>query len=51
MPIDEEAIGMLNERDVVANNEPIEEANNVQIGDVMVNRVGFKDVESSLVTL
>jgi hypothetical protein len=51
IPIDEEVIGMLNEGDVVANNEPIEETSNVQIVDVVVNRVGFKDVECSLVTL
>ena len=31
--------------------KPIDEVDNVQIGDVMVNRVGFKDVESALVTL
>ena len=49
--VDEKVIGMLNEGDVVANNEPIEEVDNVQIVDMVVNRVGFKDVESSLVTL
>jgi hypothetical protein len=31
--------------------EPIEEVDNVQISDVMVDRVGFKDVESTLVSL
>jgi hypothetical protein len=38
-------------RDDVANNELIEEADNVQVGDVVVDRLGSKDVESALVTL
>ena len=42
---------MLDEKDDAANNEPIDEANNVRIGDVVVDRVGFKDVECPLVTL
>ena len=46
---EEEIIGML-DRGVDANdNEPIE-VDNVQISDVMVGRVGFKD-ESTLLTL
>jgi hypothetical protein len=44
-PIEEKIIGMLDERDDAADNELIEEANNVQIGNVVVDRVGFKDVE------
>ena len=39
---------MLDERHAV-DNEPIEEADNVQIGDVVVDKVGFKDVEIALV--
>jgi hypothetical protein len=31
--------------------KPIEEIDNVQISDLVVDRVGFKDVESALVTL
>ena len=30
---------------------PLKEVDNVQIGDVWVDRVGFKDVESALLTL
>ena len=41
--IQEEILSMLDERD--------DAANNVHIGDVVVDRVGFKDVESALVTL
>ena len=41
---------MLDERDDAADNEPIEEVDNVQIGDVVVDRVRYKDVESTLVT-
>jgi hypothetical protein len=37
---------MLHERDDAADNEPIQEVDNVQIGDV-VDRVGLKDVESA----
>ena len=36
-------ISMLDERDDVADNKPIEEVDNVQIGDVVVDRVEFKD--------
>ena len=46
-PIKEEIIGMLDERGDAADNEPIEEVDNVQISDVLVDRVGFKDVESA----
>ena len=48
IPIEEEIIGMLDERNDA---EPIEEVDNVQIGDVMVGKVGFKDDESAWVTL
>lgn len=41
---------MLNERDDAVDNEPIQEVDNVQIGDV-VDRVRLKDVESALMTL
>ena len=35
---------MLDERNDAADNEPMEEADNVQIiADVLVDRVGFKD--------
>ena len=43
-------MGMLDERDVVVDDESIEEVDSVQIGDVVVNKVGFKDIESALVT-
>ena len=46
-----ELIGMIDERDDTTNNVPIEEVDNVHIGDMVVDRVGFKDVESTLVTL
>lgn len=42
---------MLDERDDAIDNESIEEVDNVQIDDVVANRVGFKGVESTLVTL
>jgi hypothetical protein len=51
IPTEEEIIGMLDERDDVTDNEPIEEVDNAQIGDVVVDRVGVKDVESALVIL
>ena len=38
-------------KDDATHNEPIEEAHNVQIGDVVVNKVGFEDVQSAIVTL
>jgi hypothetical protein len=49
-PIEEEIIGMLDERDAATDNEHIKEVDNVQIRDVVVNKVGFKNVESALVT-
>ena len=42
---------MLDERDDATNNKPIERVDKVQIGDMVVDKVGFKDVESALVTL
>jgi hypothetical protein len=42
---------MLDERDDAIDNESIEEVDNVQTDDVVANRVGFKGVESTLVTL
>jgi len=44
--IEQEIIGMLDERDDAVNNL-IEEADNAQIGDVVVDIVGFKDVGSA----
>jgi hypothetical protein len=44
--IEKEIIGMLNERDDAIDNEHVEEVVNMQIGDVVVDRVG---VESALV--
>ena len=38
---------MLDERDDAADNEPIEEVDDMRIGDVVVDRVGFKDVGSA----
>ena len=49
--IEEGIIGLFDERDDAVNHERIEGANNVQIGDDVVGRVGFKDVESALVAL
>lgn len=48
IPIEEEIIRKLHEIDDAIDNEPIEEANNVEIGDVMVDRIGFKDAKSTL---
>jgi hypothetical protein len=48
---EERVIGMLDERDDAIDNDPIEEVDNMQIGNMMVDKVGFKDVESALVTL
>ena len=47
---EQEIIGVLDERDDASNNEPINEIDNVQIGDAVVNGVGYKDVESISVT-
>ena len=41
---------MLDERGDAIDNEPIEEVDNVIIGDVVIDRVGFKDAKSELVT-
>jgi hypothetical protein len=52
IPIKEEIIGMLDGRGDAVDNEPIEEVDNVQISDVVIDSLGFKDdVESALVTL
>ena len=42
---------MLDEIDDVVDNAPIEDARNVQISDVEIDGVGFKDANSALVTL
>ena len=39
------------ERDDVSDIDPIEEVENVQIDDVVVDSVGFKNIESALVIL
>jgi hypothetical protein len=52
IPIEEGIIGtMLDERDNAIDNEPIEEAGSVQIGDVLVGRVAVKDVESAPINI
>lgn len=48
--IEEAIIGILDEKGDGADNKPIEEVDNVQIGDVVVNRVGFKDAKIALMT-
>ena len=48
---EEEIISILDGGGDEADNEPIEEVDNVQISDVVVDRVGFKVAKSSLVTL
>ena len=47
LPIAQEIIGMLDERDDVVDNELIEEVDYDRIGDMMVDRVSFKDVVSA----
>ena len=47
---EEEIIGMLDGGGGVADNEPIK-VEITQISDVVVDRVGFKEAESALVTL
>ena len=42
---------MLDQKDYATHNEPIEDNDNVQLGDLVVDKVGFKDVESAFVTL
>ena len=50
--MEEESTCLLDEIDDAPDNEHIEEVDNVQkCGGVVVGRVGFKDVESALVTL
>ena len=51
IPIKEDIISVLDARDDATENGPIEEANNVWPGDVVVDRVGFKGVKSVVVTL
>ena len=51
IPIEEDIIYMLDGRGDAAGNRPIEEVDNVQITDVLVDRVGFKDFERALATL
>jgi hypothetical protein len=50
IPIEEGIISMLNERDGATDNSPLEEVDNTQVGDVVVNKVGFRDAKSALVT-
>ena len=50
-PNEKDIIGRFDGGGDAIDNEPIEEVDNVQSSDVVVNRVGFKDVESALVTL
>lgn len=42
---------IINKIDDAIDNEPIEDIDNVQIGDVVASRVGSKNVESALVTM
>ena len=42
---------MLDERNDAIDNEPIEEIDNMQVGDVVVDKVGFKDAKNTFVTL
>ena len=49
-PTVEEIICMLDGGGDAGDNEPIEEVDNVQINDVLVDRVGFKDAKSPSVT-
>ena len=42
---------MLDQKDYATHNEPIEDNDIVQLGDLVVDKVGFKDVESAFVTL
>jgi len=51
IPTNEEIMDILDEKNNAIVNETIEKANNVKINDVMVDRIGFKDAESALVTL
>ena len=49
--IEEEIINMIDERHYATDNEPMKKVDNVQIGDVVVNKVGLKDAKNALVTL
>jgi hypothetical protein len=51
VPIKEEIISMLDEEDDATDNEPIEEVDIMQIGDVVVDKVGFKNAKNASVTL
>ena len=51
LPIEEEIIGILDDKYNAIDNELIEIVDNVQIDDVVVDRVRVKDVESTLMTL
>jgi len=48
IPTEEEIIGMPDGGGDEADNKPIEEVDNVQISDVVVDRVRFKDAKSAL---
>ena len=50
IPIEEEILGMHDGKDSAAYNEPIEENDNVQLGDMVIDKVGCKDIESALVS-
>ena len=50
IPIEEEILGMHDGKDFAAYNEPIEENDNVQLGDMVIDKVGCKDIESALVS-
>ena len=50
IPIEDEIIGMLDERDDAVDNKPIEEVHIVWISNVMVYRIRFKDVEIAILT-
>ena len=50
IPFEGDIKGLFDERDDAIDNEYMEEVNNVQIGDVLVDRLGFKVAESALVT-
>ena len=47
----DEIIGMLDAGGDIPDNEPIEEVENVQISDLVVDRVKIKYAKSALVTL
>lgn len=47
----EKIINILDKRDDIIDNESFNKVNNVQISDVVISKVEFKDIESALVTL